>query len=321
MSTRLERIIRIDQEVRAGTYPSANDLAQMFEVSERTIYDDRRFMIDRLGAPLDTDETIGGWYYTDDSWVLPAIMVSEGELLAFFLGRAVVQQYLGTPFEEPLRKALGKIAGYLPDHIQVDLAEASRHYTISAGATIDVNPKLMLDLERAISDHRRIWMVYYTASRDERNARTVDPYHLYNIRGDWYLLAHDHWRDNIRNFHLGRIEEWRVSNEQFEPDTGFSAEEFMAQGFLTEVGDARHIAIRFDEYQARWIREREWHPTQEPLEELPDDGVILRFRSGGLNEIKRWVMQFGSHAEVLQPAELREAVEQEVRNLADIYLD
>lgn len=321
MSVRLERIIRIDQEIRAGTYPSARKLARMFEVSERTIYDDRRFMIDRLGAPLDTDETIGGWYYTDETWVLPAFMVSEGELLAFFLGRAVVQQYLGTPFEEPLRKAISKIAGYLPDHIQVDLAEASRHYTISAGATIDVNPKLMLDLERAIRDNRQIWMVYYTASRDDRNERTINPYHLYNIRGDWYLLAHDHWRDNVRNFHIGRIEEWRVLDKQFEPDASFSAEQFMSRGFLTEVGEAQDIAIRFDAYQARWIREREWHPTQEPLEELPDGSVILRFRSGGINEIKRWVMQWGSHAEVLQPAELREAVEQEVRNLADIYLD
>jgi hypothetical protein len=37
MSTRLERIIRIDQEIRAGRFPSASSLARQFEVSERTI--------------------------------------------------------------------------------------------------------------------------------------------------------------------------------------------------------------------------------------------------------------------------------------------
>ena len=41
------------------------------------------------------------------------------------------------------------------------------------------------------------------------------------------------------------------------------------------------------------------HETQEPLEELPDGGVILRFRAGGLGEVKRWVMQWGAHAKVL----------------------
>ena len=235
-STRLERIIRLDQEIRAGQYPSATDLAEMFEVSGRTIYADREFMINRLGAPIGFDEVAGGWYYTDKTWVLPAIMVSEGELLAFFLGRAVAQQYLGTPFEKPLRSALSKISSYLPDHVHVDLTEASRHYTITAGATVAVNPQLVLDLERAIREHRQVWMVYYTASRDERNDRTVNPYHFYNIRGDWYLLAYDHWRQNIRNFHLGRIEEWRVLSQRFETDIDFSAEQDMSQGFLTEGG-------------------------------------------------------------------------------------
>jgi predicted DNA-binding transcriptional regulator YafY len=321
MSTRLERIIRIDQEIRSGDYPSAAGLAAMFEVSERTIYADREFMINRLNAPIGFDEEAGGWYYTDRTWVLPAIMISEGELLAFFLGQAVSQQYLGTPFEKPLRSALSKITRYLPDHVHVDLAKAARHYTIAAGATIEVPLQLVSDLDRAIREHRQVWMLYYTASRDERNERTVNPYHLYNARGDWYLLAYDHWRQNIRNFHLGRIEQWQVLDLRFEHNTGFSAEQYISRGFLTEVGEVINVAIRFDEYQARWIRERRWHDTQEPLEELPDGGVILRFRAGGLNEIKRWVMSYGAHAEVLEPPELRAAVAEEVGKLAEMYLD
>jgi predicted DNA-binding transcriptional regulator YafY len=321
MSTRLERIICIDREIRASTYPTATSLAAMFEVSERTIYLDREFMIDRLGAPMATDPDTGGWYYKDPSYVLPAIMVSEGELLAFFLGRVLVEQYLGTPFEKPLRSALAKIGRYVPDHVHMDLAEASRHYTISAGATIDINPQLALDLERAIRERRQVWMVYYTASRGERSERTVNPYHLYNARGDWYLIAYDHWRENMRNFHLGRIETWRVLDQSFEPDARFSPAAYISQGFLTEHGEAYDVAIRFDAYQARWVRERPWHTSQEPLEELPGGGVILRFRSGGLDEIKRRVLSCGAHAEVLEPAELRAAVAVEVARLAETYLE
>ncbi|GAB4532364.1 MAG: WYL domain-containing protein [Anaerolineae bacterium] len=321
MSTRLERIVGIDREIRAGNYPTAASLAAMFEVSERTIYLDREFMITRLDAPMATDPDTGGWFYADSAYVLPAIMVSEGELLAFFLGRAVVQQYLGTSFERPLRSALEKIARYLPAHVRMDLAEASRHYTIRAGATLEVNPRLMLDLERAIRERRQVWMLYYTASRGERNRRTVNPYHLYNARGDWYLIAYDHWRGNIRNFHLGRIEEWQVLDQHFEADTGFSAADYISQGFLAERGEVADVVIRFDEYQARWVRERPWHPSQAPLEELPEGGVILRFRSGGLEEIKRRVLSCGGHAEVLEPPELRAAVAAEVGKLAEMYLE
>ena len=320
MSTRLERMICIDREIRSGSHPSAATLAVMFEVSERTIYLDREFMINRMGAPMATDPETGGWYYTDPSWVLPAVMVSEGELLAFFLGRAVAQQYLGTSFEEPLRSALGKIARYLPDHVQVDLAEISRHYIIRAGATVDVNPQLVLDLERAIRERRQVWMVYYTASRGERGERTINPYHFYNVRGDWYLLAHDHLRQKVRNFHLGRIEQWRVLDQHFEADATFSIEEYLDRGFLTEWGEIANVAVRFDEHQARYMRERRWHATQE-IEELPDGGLILRLRSGGLDEIKRWVMSYGAHAEVLEPPQLRQVVAEEVGKLAEMYLE
>ena len=319
MSTRLERIIHIDEEIRAGRRPSAASLAARFEVSERTIYADRTFMADRLGASIEFDEERRGWRYTDHTWILPAIMVSEGELLAFFLGQAVSREYLGTPFEAPLRTALGKIARYLPAHVQVDLAEAARHYTISAGATVDVAPLLLLDLERALREHRQVRMVYYTASRDERTERTVNPYHFYNARGDWYLVAYDLRRKEVRNFHLGRIEQWQVLDARFEPDAGFSAQAFLAEGFLTELGQAADIAVRFDAYQARWIRERRWHATQQ-IEELPDGGLILRLCCGGLDEVRRWVMSYGAHAEVLAPPVLRQTVADEVDKLAQMYL-
>jgi len=320
MSPRLERIIHIDQQIRCGAYPNAARLAAHFEVSERTIYADRDFMISRLDAPIAFDEEAGGWYYSDANWVLPAIMVSEGELLAFFLGESIARHYLGTPFEAALRSAVNKIARYLPDHVRVDLAEAARHYTISAGATLGVMPELVVELDRAIRQRRRVRMVYYTASRDECTERTIDPYHFYNVRGDWYLLAYDHWRQEVRTFHMGRIREWWVLEDQFEPDAAFSVEQFLAEGFLTEVGQVCDVVIRFDAYQARWVRERRWHATQR-IEELPDGGLVLRLRSGGLDEIKRWVMSYGSHAQVLEPPELRAAVAREVGKMAEMYLE
>jgi predicted DNA-binding transcriptional regulator YafY len=319
MSTRLERIIFIDRAIRAGDCPTPAGLAAHFEVSPRTIYDDRTFMIDRLGAPIDFDAERGGWTYTDATYSLPALFVAEGDLLAFFLGHAVTEQYLGTPFEAPLRAALRRLARYLPDHVQVDAAAAARHYTIRAGARVEVNAQLLLDLERAIRERRQVRMRYYTASRGQHSERTVNPYHFYNARGDWYLVAHDHRRNAVRNFHLGRIEMWQVLAETFEPDAAFCAADFLDGGFLTEVGPPVDVAIRFDSYQARWIRERRWHATQ-TIEEQPDGGLILRLRCGGLDEIKRWVMSYGGHAEVLAPPELRAAVAAEVGRLAEVYL-
>jgi predicted DNA-binding transcriptional regulator YafY len=318
MSTRLVRIMRIDQRIREGSYPSAASLAADLEVSERTIYGDRDYLINQLNAPLAFDEDAGGWHYTDQTYVLPAIFTSEGDLLAFFLGQLLADQYLGTPFEVPLRSALDKLSRYLPDSVRLNLAEASQHFTVSAGATIDLNDQLMLDLEKAIRQRQQVLITYYTASRGAESQRTVDPYHLYNARGDWYLLAHDHRRKEVRNFHIGRIRQWHVLEATFERDPNFNPETYLGRGFLTEHGEVHDIVIRFDSYQARWIRERQWHTSQR-IEEQPDGGLILHMHCAGQEEIKRWVMSYGSHAEVLKPDSLRQAIIDEMKGMGEVY--
>lgn len=51
----LERIMVIDRSIRGGEYPNADRLAARMEVSRRVIFNDRDFMINRLGAPIEND--------------------------------------------------------------------------------------------------------------------------------------------------------------------------------------------------------------------------------------------------------------------------
>lgn len=162
-------------------------------------------------------------------------------------------------------------------------------------------------------------MRYYTASRGERKGRMVSPYHLYNHQGDWFLVAFDDFRNDFRSFMVPRIEEWRVLEATFEPEVGFSISEYMGSAFRTERGgESFDVAIRFAEQQARYIRERTWHRSQS-IEELPDGGLVLRFTASGLGDVKRWVLQYGGQAEVLEPEVLREVVKKESLRMAEVY--
>ncbi|MBP7691146.1 MAG: WYL domain-containing transcriptional regulator [Anaerolineales bacterium] len=316
----LERLLEIDRQLRADLYPNAERIAAQLEVSKRVIYSDKRFMVERLGAPITLDRERGGWCYTDKTWVLPGMFATEGELLAFFLSVDVTRRYLGTAFETPLRSAVGKLAASLGDHIQVSLDQLSATYTIAAPESPTVGPEVLMDLQRAIREQHPVKMTYYTASRDEWNERTVHPHHLYNMRGDWYLFAFDQLRQEMRNFHAGRIGQWHVLGERFERVPGFSARQHMETAFQNERGgEAQAVAIRFGPEPARYIRERRWHASQAPLEEQPDGGVILRMAVGGLGEVKRWVMQYGAGAEVLAPAGLRREVARELHAAAQQY--
>ncbi len=81
----LERVMRIDQEVRAGTWPNTQTLADLLKVDERTIRRDIKFMRKRLGAPLEFDRRRNGYCYSEPTYRMPYFQMREGELLAVFV--------------------------------------------------------------------------------------------------------------------------------------------------------------------------------------------------------------------------------------------
>jgi predicted DNA-binding transcriptional regulator YafY len=315
----LERIFYIDASIRAGRYPTAELMAKELEVSRRVVFMDREFMVNRLGAPIAFDRERGGWRYTDQTWTLPNMMITEGELLAFFLSMEVARRFVGTGFEGALLSAIEKISATIKGAVSVNLESLKAHFSFSGPTLMSINETLLMDLQKAIREHRKVWMRYFTASRGERRGRTVAPYHLHNHQGDWFLVGFDDYRNDFRSFLVPRIEEWQVLEVTFEPLKDFSISEYMGDAFRTERGGkAFDVAIRFEEKQARYIRERTWHKSQQ-VEELEGGGLILRFRVSGLGDVKRWILQYGSQAEVLAPEELREAVREEVQRMAEEY--
>ncbi len=319
MSSKLHRIIEMDHIIRSNRYPNAQFFCARFDIKPRTVYEDVEYFRNTLCAPLAYSRSKGGYYYSDQSWRLADIIATEGELLAFFLGAELARRYLGTSFEAPLRNAISKLSANLPAQLQLDLGLLTQHYSFQSGATASADPTLLVALSEAMIQCYPIEMTYFTASRGERNERVIEPYHLHNVRGDWQVIAFDRLRQNVRNFAVSRIEQWRpLTNQRFQRTPGFSIGDYLSSGFLAERGDmAIAMEIWFDAYQAHYMRGREWHPTQS-IEEHHDGSMTLRFQSGALDEIRRWVMSFGRHAQARSP-ELREVVLTELEAALQSY--
>jgi predicted DNA-binding transcriptional regulator YafY len=322
MSTRLERLVHMDAMIRSGSYPSVKTFCERFEVSKSTVYGDVRFLKDRLCAPLEHSHARGGYFYTDPTWVLPSQMVTEGQLLAFFLSIELAHRYLGTSFEQPLREVIQHLTSTLPAKVPVTISELASHYSVRTAATFAATPETLLALHDAIQKRHPVEIIYFTATRGVETQRIVHPYHLVNMLGEWHLIAYDRFRERVIQFAVPRIRSWRaLTSERFEVDPNFSSEQYLSQSFQFEHGNEPvEIVIQFDAYQARYIRERRWEiPVQ--IEERPDGGLILRFTTGGLGAVQRWVMGYGSHARVLAPVDLARSVASEFRAALGNYAD
>lgn len=181
----LERILYIDRSIRDGCFPNAQRLAAELEVSERVIYTDRKFMLDRLDAPIAYDRRRGGWYYSDATWMLPSTMISEGELLAFVLGAEAARRAVGTALEGPLHSAVEKIARNLHGPVQVDLQSLQQHCSFTSPLAVPTQTQALLELHAAMQDNCSVQIDYYSPERDEHTQRTIDPYHLHHTQGTW----------------------------------------------------------------------------------------------------------------------------------------
>ncbi len=310
----------MDGIIRSGSYPSVKTFTENFEVSERTVFGDVEFLKNRFYAPLAYSRSHRGYFYTDKDWKLPTLPVTEGQLLALFLSVELTERYLGTNFEQPLRNAIQQIIEILPHDIQVSMSELAHHYSIRPGVSAKTSPETLLALQQAIQNRHPVDMVYFTASRGEDNQRVVHPYHLLNIRGEWNLIAYDFLRQRIRQFALPRIRTWRIlSDEHFEFDPTFSPEDYFRKSFQAEHGDQIvEVVLHFDAYQARYMRERTLHPSQETKDE--DDGsMIMRFKTGALAEVQRQILSYGKHVKVQEPASLAATVVDELRATLQLY--
>jgi proteasome accessory factor B len=303
-------MLRIHQAIQSGKFPNASTLAGELEVSTKSIHRDIEFMRDRLDLPIEYDGARFGYQYTEEVNAFPTVQITEGELFALIVAEKALQQYRGTSFEKPLLSAIRKMEQALPDTISLNLSDIEHTISFRTRAEQILDLKIFDALAKATAHRRQIELAYRKPGRREIEARVVDPYHLANINGEWYLFAFDHLRKDIRTFAPGRIQAVKETGKNFDRPQKFSLEKRLRDSFGVHSGEGQYeIAIRFNTRSADYVREKKWHESQQ-LKELKDGGVELRLKLSGLAEVERWVLSWGGDAMVLQPRELVDSVRQ-----------
>ena len=300
--------MRIHQRLQSHAFPNAATLARELEVSTKSVHRDLEFMRDRLDLPLEYDPQRKGYHYTQEVSGFPTLQISEGEFFALLVAEKALQQYRGTSFERPLVSAFKKIADSLPETISLNLAEWEQTISFRTSATPLLNLEVFDSLARATARHQQVELTYRKPGQASADDRIVDPYHLANINGEWFLFGFDHRRKDIRTFAPARILQVKLTGREFRPPRKFSLDQRLRDSFGVHSGQGDFaIHIRFSEFAADYIREKRWHPSQE-LIELPGGRLELRVRLSGLVEIQRWILGWGGQAVVLTPPELVESV-------------
>lgn len=311
--------MQIHQAIQSGDYPTGTTLANQLEVSIKSIHRDLEFMRDRLQLPLAYDEIRHGWHYTEDVASFPTLQITEGELFALLVAEKALQQYRGTHFERPLVSAFKKMAASLPDTISLNLAEWEQTISFRTSAEPLLNLQVFDTLAKATTQHQQLRIRYRKPGGKPPEERLIDPYHLANINGEWYLFAYDHLRKDLRTFVPSRIQSLESTGKKFERPARFSLENRLRNSFSVHSGDGEYlVVVRFTAQVADFIREKKWHPSQF-MKELPQGAVELRLTLSSLNEVERWILAWGGEATVVEPKELKARIRQAAERLQQAH--
>lgn len=313
-------LLRILASRRMGA--TVKELAQETEVNEKTI---RRDLETFRIAGFRLEEATGPHgrktYRLGPAAPPPELGFPIDEAAALYFGQRFLEPLAGTVFWEAANRAFRKIRTMLgPTALRyIDRLGAAFYHTRVGAVGYAAKAETLDILTQAIADRQAVFLTYQSLRATEPVTYDAYPYGLVHHFGRMYLIGWAVQRDAIRTWRVDRIAKVELTELRFPTPGDFDLKKYMAAAFGIYHGeDEIQVRIRFSRTVARYVKEATWHPSQK-LAPQSDGSLVAEFTLGTTEEIKHWILSFGKEAEVLAPAELREALRAETEEMARRY--
>lgn len=315
---RLHTIIRLLEARRSMTL---DDLAQECGVDRRTIHRDLN-AVEEAGYTLTSEwqERKKSYSFLTKSRNIPPITFTLNQLLSLYLLRSLGVHLAGTPFQAETEELFRNITSVLPDRyaahleriarVSLPILHGARDYS-AAGAYVG-------ELQRALLHQYRARLVYAKKGRGASEDYEVDPYTLVFHKGGVYLLGYAHNRKAMRLFALERLRGVEVTRQRFEIPAGYQPEDHFGAAFGLVGDKPMTVCVRFSPEIAHSVKDRQWRPAQKVSTDR-EGRVLIEFEAAGEMELVSWILSYGAHAEVLEPAELRREVKRQIKDMREFY--
>jgi predicted DNA-binding transcriptional regulator YafY len=305
---------KILKTIEAGRFTSTAKLGQDYGVTERTIRRDLE-ALQEAGFPIYDDRVDGKkvWRLVEGYKQRVGQSFTLSELAALHFSRNMLSFLRGAPFAQDLESAFEKIREALPQKSLPFLSRIQELFSARPDPWKDYSKKqdVIAGLIDATLHQRQAQIAYYSFNSRRTKTYTVDPYRLVYYRGGLYLYARAHEYGEVRTFAVERIQKIEVLDQGFETPADFSPSEYARSAFGIFGGKPQTVELLFSAEMAGYIRERNWHESQE-LSDEPDGGVRLTMEVAPGFELRAWIKGFLPHVCVLRPAGLREEIAREL---------
>lgn len=317
MSQKLVRLIRIIIAIQNRPGVTSGELAELFEVSERTVYRDIDVLCNSY-IPIVSDR--GKGYRFLNRFAMYPPDWTEEEKNAFLMLPSVAEQLQGLITPE-MNSAIEKVIATQHKH-HANSAEAVEQFSkaiqLGKPAYQKNHTNVLPDILRAILERRSVQMKYYSQSRETWSVRKLDPYYLIPRDMRFYIVGFCHLNQEIRMFRLSRCEWAELLPDTYVLDE-FDLNQYMKHTWSVIRGnDNIRFKVRFDHMVARYVEEEEMflRPT---FRKRKDGSLEMEVTVNHELEFLQWIRQYGPHAEILSPSRYRDKMREELERWLAVY--
>lgn len=314
MESRLPDFIRLLQEHPQGL--PVKELARRLGVQRQSVYRLRE-KAQALGvwvvAHGDNPEVPKGWFRLEDpAEVRLSLRLTWAEVEALKDALARVENL--TPLA---RKALSRL-------VQGGLPRFQEHTPVLYTPLADQYPEGLFRRVVSAIRRRRVCKITYRNARGQVKEYLFDPYVLIARDPHLYLVGANHnsrraGHDPLVELRLDQVVSLKLTRMRF-PKPDFQVQDHVRQRFraFRGEGDVVRVRVRFSPEKAGFIRRTRRHVTQQ-VEDLPDGSVIWQVEVPLSEDLVHFVVGYGPHAQVLEPAVLRERVLEWARGILEAH--
>lgn len=311
---RLDRLTSILIQLQSKKIVRAQELADKYDVSKRTIYRDV-MSLQEAGVPIGSQEGVG--YFLVDGYHLPPVMFTEDEANSLVMAQKLAAELSDETVKKEIDSAVDKIKAVLPSRQKDQLSNLDKNVKIQNAYKVESENPVLVLLQQSLAQKRIVSFDYYSNYNGQKSSREVEPIGLVHYADAWHLMAWCKMREDYRDFRTDRMTKVNVSDEGYDRNAHPGLDDYLND--IQQRFVLHDCAVFFSERIIRFT-EKDRFKHGFLSEEKKSDGYVLKFLSPSIDYFARWLIMFEAEIEIISPPELKAHVEGIVKNLSKKYL-
>lgn len=307
---KVDRLVSIIMILLDKKRVGAQELADMFEVSPRTIYRDID-AINMAGIPVRSTAGVGGGFEIMQEYKIDKKVFSADDLSALLMGLSSLS---GMIRGDELVHALAKVRSFIPaDRAKEIELKVSQICIDLRPWTGNSNIQPYLEIIKSALQENRLLDFEYIAHHGNKTARTVEPYQLVLKGNHWYLQGYCRKRNDFRLFRLSRMSNLQMKEGIFVP-----RDYQKPQLDFDDIWATMQTRIKIRIHKSVMDRVLDFC-TYEDFSSDGDEHYMVNFPFAENDYYYGILLSFGDKCECLEPLHIRAEIKRRIHDIATIY--